>query len=152
ASAHQGRVLYYGVDDAALGSSSVPHAADARLCPLCGAPLAYSVAFYGHLGHYACAGCGFRRPTPHLRVVGPGNLRPTETDAGLQVGDTRFDLHLPLPGLYNVYNGLAAVAAAVALDVATPTALSALATSRGAFGRLERVPVGERAIAMALVK
>ena len=152
ASAHQGRVLYYGVDDAALGSPSVPHAADARLCPMCGAPLASSVAFYGHLGHYACAACGFRRPPPHLRIVGPASLRPTGTDARLMVGDTPFDLHLPLPGLYNVYNALAALAAAVALDVPTPTTLTALATSQGAFGRLERVPVGDRAVALALVK
>jgi UDP-N-acetylmuramyl tripeptide synthase len=68
------------------------------------------------------------------------------------VGDDSFDLHLPLPGLYNVYNALAALAAVLALGVAPPTALTALATSRAAFGRLERVPVGDRAISLALVK
>jgi lipid II isoglutaminyl synthase (glutamine-hydrolysing) len=152
ATAHGGRVLYYGVDDGALGGALVPHAADARLCPVCGAPLTYDLAFYGHLGHYRCADCGLERPTPHVRVLAPTALAPTGTDARLAVGEAAFDLHLPLPGLYNVYNALAALAGALALDVPPATVLAALATSRAAFGRLERVPVGDRAIALALVK
>ena len=148
----RGRVLFYGVDDGELGSPGVPHAADARLCPACGAPLRYSLAYYGHLGHYRCPGCGLERPRPTVRAIAPTRLEPSSTVVRAQIGAERIDLTLPLPGLYNVYNALAAIAGGLALGIAPAAAAGALGSFRAAFGRLERVPVGDRAVAVALVK
>jgi UDP-N-acetylmuramyl tripeptide synthase len=59
---------------------------------------------------------------------------------------------LPLPGLYNVYNAVAAAAGALALGVAPEDVARGQAAVSAAFGRQEQVPVGERTVALALVK
>jgi UDP-N-acetylmuramyl tripeptide synthase len=149
--AHRGPVCYYGVDAADLGTPGVPHAADARLCTVCGAPLGYTVAYYGHLGHYHCAACGLARPTPAL-AASAAQLGPSSTALTVRTADGPLVLTLPLPGLYNVYNALAATAAALALGVDGARIAAALAEFSAAFGRLERVAVGDRAVSLALVK
>jgi UDP-N-acetylmuramyl tripeptide synthase len=150
--AHTGPVLYYGVDAPALGTPGVSHAADARLCTACGAPLTYVLTYYGHLGHYHCAGCGLARPTPAVAVRTPPQLEPTATRLCLHTPVGALTLTLPLPGLYNVYNGLAAAAGALALGVAPGVVARALTRTSAAFGRLERVAVGDRWVSLALVK
>jgi UDP-N-acetylmuramoyl-L-alanyl-D-glutamate--2,6-diaminopimelate ligase len=50
------------------------------------------------------------------------------------------EVHLPCPGMHNVYNATAAIAAALAAGVALETAAAALNTFYGAPGRLEKVP------------
>ncbi len=54
------------------------------------------------------------------------------------VGETEF--HLALPGLFNIENALAAIAAAVPFDVSFDVAARALAEIKGVPGRMERVP------------
>jgi len=64
-----------------------------------------------------------------------------------------FDpVRVPIAGLYNAYNALAALATARALDIALPTAALALASFRPAFGRLEQVAVDGRELRLILVK
>jgi UDP-N-acetylmuramyl tripeptide synthase len=144
--------LTYGVTDPALGTTTLAHAADARLCPKCGASLEYELSFYGHLGWYRCGSCGFQRPTPQV-AASRVELRG---DTGAYVAFTwpkgTFAAEVKLPGLYNVYNALAAVAAALAMDIAPEVIARALSTFTGAFGRLERVKVEDRELFIALVK
>lgn len=54
------------------------------------------------------------------------------------VGETKF--HLVLPGLFNVENALAAIAAVLPFDVSFEIASRALAEIKGVPGRMERVP------------
>jgi UDP-N-acetylmuramyl tripeptide synthase len=64
-----------------------------------------------------------------------------------------FDpVRVPIAGLYNAYNALAALAVARALDIALPTAALAIANFRPAFGRLEQVDVDGRELRLILVK
>ena len=56
-----------------------------------------------------------------------------------------LELRLPLPGLYNVYNALAAIAAALRLGVAPEQAVAALEAMRAAFGRVETIEVERHA-------
>jgi UDP-N-acetylmuramyl tripeptide synthase len=51
-----------------------------------------------------------------------------------------------------VYNALAATAGSLALGVAPATIAAGLARVSAAFGRLERIAVGDRAVSLALVK
>jgi lipid II isoglutaminyl synthase (glutamine-hydrolysing) len=59
---------------------------------------------------------------------------------------------LPLPGIYNVYNAVAAAATAFSLKVEPAIVREAVAKATGAFGRLEAVDVDGRKVALALVK
>jgi lipid II isoglutaminyl synthase (glutamine-hydrolysing) len=63
-----------------------------------------------------------------------------------------IELSLPLPGLYNVYNALAATAAALELGAAPAQIREALAEFAAAFGRVERLSIGGRELAILLVK
>jgi UDP-N-acetylmuramyl tripeptide synthase len=63
-----------------------------------------------------------------------------------------IELSLPLPGLYNVYNALAATAAALQLGATPDQIREALAAFAAAFGRVERLSIGPRQVAILLVK
>jgi UDP-N-acetylmuramyl tripeptide synthase len=145
-------VAYFGLGDPALGVDRPPHAADARLCMRCGARYEVSVAFYGHLGYYRCPSCGLSRPEPHVVARRCRLLGDDGTELEIETAAGAFAARLRLPGLYSVYNALAATAAA--LDFGLPTASIArdLGTFTAAFGRLERIAVEERELFLALVK
>jgi UDP-N-acetylmuramyl tripeptide synthase len=144
--------LYYGVDLPALATPGLSHAADARLCPVCWAPLAYARSYYGHLGAYRCSACAFARPMPAVVAVEPVHLGPTDSSFQVRTPDGTLSLTLALPGLYNVYNALAATAGGLALGLAPEAVAAGLAQVSAAFGRLERIAVGDRAVSLALVK
>ena len=70
----------------------------------------------------------------------------------VRVPGGEIELRLPLPGLYNVYNALAAVAAALRLGVAPERIATALGEMRAAFGRVETIEVGGVAVSILLIK
>jgi UDP-N-acetylmuramyl tripeptide synthase len=57
-----------------------------------------------------------------------------------------------MPGLYNLYNTLAAVATSEALGLSDLAIRQAVETFAAAFGRIERIPVNGRTLFLALVK
>ena len=61
-------------------------------------------------------------------------------------------VRLPLPGLYNIYNALAAAAGALALDASLDEIVAGLGAFTAAFGRFERIEAGDRRILMLLIK
>ena len=146
------RVTYFGVDDDSLALPELQHAADSKHCRRCGHPYVYDAIYMGHLGHYRCTNCGRRRPDSDVaaeRVVLHGMAGSTihmRTPAG------RAEVKLPLPGLYNVYNALAATAAALGLGATLEQVAAALGRLDAVFGRVERIPVGGRDLAILLVK
>ncbi len=146
------KVLYYGLQDKRHGTNEVQHMADSQFCRRCGTAYMYDVVFYGHVGHYHCPNCGLTRPTPDLRLErltlsGVAGSQLVITDA-----EGAFDVRLPVPGLYNALNALAAAAAAIALEIAPATIRNALESFTAAFGRIERIPIAGRDVLMALIK
>ena len=131
--------LYFGVEDDSLALAGMAHAADAKHCRRCGAPYIFDAIYLGHLGHYRCPSCGQERPRPHVWA----------SDVVLEgVRAAHFTLHTPgdearvalaLPGLYNVYNALAAAALACALEIPLEHVLAGLQQTRAAFGRAETI-------------
>jgi UDP-N-acetylmuramyl tripeptide synthase len=144
-----GPVLYVGVDDRRAAGSELEHTADARLCPVCGARLEYAAVHYGHVGHYRCASCSFARPTPTVRAERVEAAGADGTRVELGDGEA---LDVPLPGLYNVYNALVGAGVAQALGLDPARTRQTIGRFSAAFGRIERVAVGERELYMALVK
>ncbi len=59
---------------------------------------------------------------------------------------------LPLPGLYNVYNALAAASLALALGSSLDDVCAGLERFDAAFGRFERIEIGDRRLLMLLIK
>jgi UDP-N-acetylmuramyl tripeptide synthase len=145
-------VLYFGVEDRSHGLERIEHAFDAKHCRRCGATYDYSVTYLGHLGHYSCPSCGSSRPSPtvaarRVELAGMAGSRVTiDTPGG------PLELSLTIPGLYNVYNALAAVSCTVALGCDLGQIRAGLESFAAAFGRAERVEVGARPLSILLIK
>jgi lipid II isoglutaminyl synthase (glutamine-hydrolysing) len=145
-------VTYFGIEDPSQALPELQHAHDAKHCRRCGAPYAYERAFVGHLGHYACPNCGADRPAPDIAAtaIRLDGMRGSEVDITTPSGP--LHLRLPLPGLYNVYNALAALAAAIDLGVTAEQAIAGLERVEAAFGRVETVQVGSTPVSIFLIK
>lgn len=151
-SAAPGRVRSYGLEDTRHAVGAAAHIADSQFCRICGARYAYSAAFYAHIGHYACPNCGACRPTPDYRLE---RLELDGTQGSrLQIvyPGGAMELHLPIPGLYNALNALAAVAAALELGIAPTRIRDTLEQFSAAFGRIERVNAAGRPLMLVLIK
>ncbi len=137
--------LYFGVQDDSLALPRMAHAADAKHCRRCGAPYTFDAIYLGHLGRYHCERCGQRRPDPAVsaRDVTLEGVRSSSFTLDTPFGSSRVSL--TLPGLYNVYNALAAAALALALDVPLEDVVAGLTDARAAFGRGERISLNAAA-------
>ena len=149
-------VVYYGLNDLRHGNDALRHAGDSIFCRRCGTAYSYMPAFYGHIGIYRCPACGHTRPTPNISLE---RLQLDGTQSSrLQVlcrrsnGVQAVEITLPLPGLYNALNALAAVAAADALQIGFAQSRAALEQFSAAFGRIERFMLGDHPTLMALIK
>jgi UDP-N-acetylmuramyl tripeptide synthase len=145
-------VLYFGIEDHSQALPELQHAFDAKHCRRCGHPYAYERAFVGHLGHYSCPNCGAERPRPEVAATTIELRGMSGSCSTVRTPEGEIELELPLPGLYNVYNALAATAACLRLGVAPERIAAALGEMRAAFGRVETIPIGERELSILLVK
>jgi len=146
------RVIYYGIEDASQGHSELDHTADSRNCVQCGVPYSYEVVYYGHVGKYFCSQCGLRRPRPavYATEVKPDGLKGSSLRLATPAGE--MALRIGIPGLYNVYNALAAASAGIALGLETGQIQRGVENFTAAFGRIERVEVEGREVYLILVK
>ncbi len=141
--------LFFGISDTSVGYQNLPHAADSVTSPT-GDLLAYSRVFVGHLGHYQAK--DLSRPKPHVEAsrIEEQGLNGSRLEAKL--GTKNIKVELPLPGLYNVYNALAALTVARALKLDIDSAARALSSTAAAFGRTEVIEVSGRRIFIGLIK
>lgn len=145
-------VLYFGIEDRSHASLELSGAADSKHCRRCGAPLEYEAVQLGHLGSYRCPNGDFERPQPAVfaREIVNHGMDGSEIVIATPSGDIRADL--PIPGHYNVYNAVAAAAAAHALELAPGAIADGLAGARAVFGRVETLQIGGKPVSILLIK
>jgi UDP-N-acetylmuramyl tripeptide synthase len=153
-----GKALYYGIDDLSLDllaqheGTGRHQTLDTRTCPQCGTDYTYDVHFYSHMGHYQCPKCGLKRPQPDVRAI---HVQPDSFDRlRIQVaaGMQEREIVIPLPGFYNIYNALAALTAALALNVDWEPIITGIEQSKPVFGRGERIQAEGRTLRLLLAK
>ena len=140
--------LWYGLDDARVARHELPHAADARTCPRCGASLHFEAVYVGHDGVYSCPNNDFARPAPGITAQNINLASFYRFSADIQ--NTQLDVQLG--GLYNVYNVLAAFAVARTLGLEPDYIAERLRDFRAVFGRQERVEFRGRILNLVLSK
>ncbi len=145
------RSVTFGIEDTRVATEHFEHASDYRFCLICGTELAYTASFFGHVGHWRCPSCGNARPAPNVRATCV-ELSSDAAQLAIATPSGELRLMLPLAGLYNAANALAAAAAALALGFERPAVEAALTSFRAAFGRQERFEVDGRSVMVLLGK
>jgi UDP-N-acetylmuramyl tripeptide synthase len=145
-------VTYFGIEDPSQALPELQHAHDAKHCRRCGAPYEYERAFVGHLGHYSCPQCEADRPEPdvaatEIALEGIGGSR-----IAVRTPEGELRIHLPLPGVYNVYNALAAISAGLRLELGLEQIRTGLESMRALFGRVETIEVAGTPVSILLIK
>jgi lipid II isoglutaminyl synthase (glutamine-hydrolysing) len=147
------RRLYFGIRADGVGDEAPEHAADTIRCVRCQHALAYRRVYLSHLGDYKCTACGSRRPDLDVAVTQVQAAADGGSDVTVETPAGPVQLHVPLPGLHNVYNAAAALAGAFAVGLLEPgTAAAAIASLRPAFGRLEEIKADGRLAVLSFVK
>ncbi len=149
---YEDMAVFFGIEDSQVAGRSQDATADIRLCPFCGVKLEFDISYFSHLGKWACPGCGYTRPAPQVYATG----------VALEgVGGSSFTVHTPtgsfqarttLPGLYSVYNALAASAVGWALEIESGLIVQALGETGASFGRSEFFDIGGKRLCLLLVK
>src|SRR5437588_350941 len=117
-----------------------------------GTPYVSAAAYVGHLGDYRCPRGDHARPP--LDVAGRDIVIHGLERASfrLDTPDGSRSVELALPGLYNVYNAVAAAALSRSLGAELDEIATGLGRFSAAFGRFERVAVGDKRVLLLLIK
>jgi lipid II isoglutaminyl synthase (glutamine-hydrolysing) len=121
-------------------------------CPVCKTALTYDFFIFGHLGHYHCSQCHFKRPQPEFSIQ---NLiiAPESSQFDLVYQQVFHEqITLNLPGVFNAYNVLAAWAGASILSKTTVTVQPVLEHYQSLFGRAESLTLQGKRVCMMLIK
>ncbi len=118
-------------------------------CINCGASLIYKKRFYAHLGEYECS-CGYKRP--ELNYSADAMIFLDYSIINIKYDDKEINFRVNLPGLYNVYNALAATSMALELGVSPDTIQKALDDYKSVFGRAETLDLKGKKVFVQLIK
>lgn len=133
--------------------SAIPASGTTELsyCSVCGGEFSYELTFYGQLGHYTCTKCGRTRPRPQVYAEDV-KVHPEYSEFTLMYSGERVPVKLPLPGMFNVYNALAACALAQFLKLPVAAVSQGLTDYQTLFGRSERLQVFGKDTLIQLIK
>lgn len=139
---------FFGFNHVADGDFTAHYNTDGILCPHCHSILHYKFITYSNLGKYYCPKGDFNRPTLDYSVTALTNL--SLTGSTFQIDG--LDFSIPIGGLYNIYNALAAYAAARFFDLTPEDIQSGFQTAQRVFGRQEIFKVDDKEVMLNLIK
>ncbi len=120
---------------------------DAISCPYCFGELVFKSPLYSHLGEFQCQNCKFGSPKAEYEIM--------DFDISfiyVKRGKNIIKLPRISGGFYNIYNELAAFAAAELLNVKVNDFVQAAKEFKVPFGRYEKMSFGGKEITTVLVK
>ena len=140
------RVVWFGVN-VPIYQETAHELSDAPYCIHCKTEYQYDYITYGHLGGFRCPKCGYHRQTPEVAVTKVVKTGADSSDVVLDIFGREHEVHVNLPGGYNIYNAAAAAAVSHVVGIDEETAVAALGQFECGFGRAEHLPE-HRALAM----
>lgn len=149
---HNKQTKYFGVSD--YDGQSLEHdtAIDVIKSPLSDTMLRYKKRYFGHVGIYESVDGSYKRPHPDVEIIEMIKENDAGSQATAKIGGKKLELSLALPGLYNIYNGLAALSVADCLKLDLEAATKTLANVTAAFGRMEKIEYQSRQLFLLLIK
>lgn len=149
---HKGKVLFFGVGDKKLNLPQISSVADVSYCLNCGKPLTYDFLLSAHMGHYQCSACGLKRPSPQISATNLNFKSDFSTFLKLTINYQPSTINYQLPGLYNVYNVLAASACASVLNIDFALIKNTIKNFSAVFGRFQKVKIDNKEVIIFLIK
>jgi len=144
--------LYYGIESVQPScKNQIGQLAELSYCSKCGHEYTYELIFYGQLGQYRCPSCNNSRPKPDVAAYNV-DIHPSGSSFRITFGNVSTEIRLSLPGLFNVYNALAAAAIAFQMDIAAETIKEGLNKYSTLFGRSEKLLIDDRSVLIQLIK
>ncbi|MCF0103912.1 MAG: DUF1727 domain-containing protein [Eggerthellaceae bacterium] len=140
------KIITYGVKEQTTEQVPSTQIREGRFCKKCGTKLNYDFYHYGQLGQYHCEVCDFKRPEIIFNAC---NIK-----ANAQISFTVKDdlIQANYQYFYNVYNILAAYAAARQAGVTAKEFNSALSNIKAKNGRNENFNIQGKKITLNLAK
>ena len=145
------KVVWFGVN-VPIYENAAHELSDAPYCIRCKTEYEYDYITYGHLGGFRCPKCGYCRHEPDVAVIKILAAGADASDVELSIFGRAHEVHVNLPGGYNIYNAAAAAAVAHVVGIDEQTAVSALGQFECGFGRAEQFQLGQSQARMMLVK
>ena len=121
--------IHFGVKNKAITFGNYA-LGESVYCPVCGKELVYHSIHYGQLGDYSCS-CGFSRNTPKYEV----SSAQFNDSLSIKIGSHLYTS--TLRGNFNVYNILAAIAAASESGIGNNQIQQGLSQFNTSNGRME---------------
>jgi len=146
------RVIYYGLSEETWPGIAKIADSDTLFCFYCNNEYEYSYYTYEHLGGFKCPNCGYERPNSQITCSGIEEMTDKYSTVNLQILDINTNAKINLPGLFNIYNALAAVAAGTAMELSEKAVISGLVKYKPSFGRMEEINIDGKLIKIILVK
>ncbi|MEA4894006.1 MAG: MurT ligase domain-containing protein, partial [Oscillospiraceae bacterium] len=106
----------------------------------------------GHHGGFFCPDCGDKRPEPQVSVTDILAMEPSHTRVRVQVFGENDTVTINLPGGYNIYNAVGALAVSEAAGFDRAIAKEAVECFACGFGRMEEFDLGGHSARIILVK
>lgn len=138
--------ITYGISEQVMEDKDSHEIREGRFCKKCGAQLSYQFYHYSQLGNYACTGCDFKRPSIQFDAsdVNVGEC------LSFMVEERRITANYK--GFYNIYNILAAYAAARSAGFELTHFNEMLEKFNPENGRMEQFQVKDTHIVLNLAK
>ncbi len=139
--------IFFGFDEIEYVSSvSESQAPQESVVCSCGAALSYKKRYYAHVGQYYCESCGKTRPKLNYAA------KAVVHDDFSEIFINGMVFKTGLVGLYNAYNALAAISAALELNIPKELIQQGLDSYKSVFGRAEKLLISGRNVLVQLIK
>ncbi len=143
------KAVYFGFSDQKSNKDlRAPNNTDGILAPTDDQVLHYHSLTYANLGDYFTKDGSFKRPELKYSVSKITQLTPEKSE--FEIDKNAFTL--PLGGLYNIYNALAAYSLGREFQISSPDIFNALNADSRIFGRQEQLKIGNHLLTIVLIK
>lgn len=146
------KITTFGISDTNIKIPNIAAKSDIKHCPVCLSTLIYTTVYSSHLGMYSCSKCTFKRENPDIRAEVVSVKQNFKTSYSLGSKNKIYKIDSNLPGLYNIYNQLAATAAASVLNSIPDDLEEKLEAFNPAFGRFQKINYEGKNIVVFLIK
>lgn len=140
--------VFFGFNHQDERDQTAPSNTDNIICPHCEKILRYKQLTYANLGQYYCPNCDFKRPHLDYAVT---SIEKLSLEESVFTIDTQ-PFTIPVAGLYNVYNALAAYSVGRLFNIPVPDIQKGVQQLERVFGRQEVITVENKNVLINLIK